>query len=166
MFKLILKDSEGGEAQFPVSGELSIGRGTDCDIVLNDSKVSRQHSRVFAEGTELFIEDLKSSNGTFVNGKKISSTLALNPGDLITIGINKLRVLESNPLMDFAASTQISSHRLPKDDSEFRKKTTEPCERPPKGRVSIPVEPKGLPWLWVGVGIVGLAVLVFLFLKG
>lgn len=167
MFKLILKDSEGGEAQFPVSGALIIGRGGECDVILNDPKVSRLHARVSADETSLVIDDLGSINGTFVNGKKIDKQYTLHPGDLITVGVNKFRVLETNPLMGFDASTKIASNLLPKDDPGIRKKGIEQGkDRPRKGRVSVPVKTGGARWLWVCLGGAVMAVLLFLLLKG
>lgn len=107
MLKLIVKDNEGGEAQFPVVGELIIGREDDCQIILSDQKVSRKHAKVYAEFDEAFIEDLGSSNGTKVNGEKITGVSPIKPGYQVTIGTNRLWVIETNPLMDFAGTTQI-----------------------------------------------------------
>lgn len=105
MFKVVLKDNEGGEAQFPLSGTLTVGRNEDNDIILNDKKVSRKHAIFKLDGQGALLEDLNSSNGTYVNGNKIKTSQMLNPGDSISIGLNKLRFLETNPLLDFAADT-------------------------------------------------------------
>lgn len=52
--------------------EILIGRGEDCLIHLPFTNVSRRHARIFSQGEELTIEDLNSTNGTFVNGVRIS----------------------------------------------------------------------------------------------
>lgn len=67
-----------------------IGR-KDCDLVLNDDKVSRRHAELKIVGQKVVIEDLVSTNGTQVNGKTISR-VQLAPNDLITIGETSLRI--------------------------------------------------------------------------
>jgi len=67
-----------------------IGR-KDCDLVLNDSMVSRPHAELKIVGRKLVIEDLMSTNGTQVNGKTITRK-QLAPNDLITVGETSLRV--------------------------------------------------------------------------
>lgn len=81
-----------GEAPVPPSAEPSsakgvyiVGRAPECDRVIDNFKVSRRHCKLFKEGSTWFVEDLGSSNGTFVNGKRITRE-ALKPGDIITVG--------------------------------------------------------------------------------
>ncbi len=64
---------------------ITIGRSSENDLVLNNIKVSRKHARLEKTGNEWFIEDLQSSNGTFINGKKIERA-KLSAKDVITIG--------------------------------------------------------------------------------
>lgn len=52
--------------------EITIGRGTDCDIQVVAEGVSRKHLRIFLDETSIMIEDLGSSNGTFINDQKIT----------------------------------------------------------------------------------------------
>jgi pSer/pThr/pTyr-binding forkhead associated (FHA) protein len=52
--------------------EFLVGRSADCDLVLEDTLVSRRHARLFKKEGKVWIEDLNSSNGVFLNGKKIS----------------------------------------------------------------------------------------------
>lgn len=70
---------------------INIGRSDTNDIVIdNDKKVSRQHCRITLQGSEFVIEDLKSKNGTFVNGWKIVVKTKLKPNDVVKIGDTKL----------------------------------------------------------------------------
>ncbi len=73
-------------------GVTSIGRHDDCAIRIKSSQVSRKHCELFEAGGKLAIRDLGSSNGTFVNGKKISGEQVLKSGDELTVGAVTLRV--------------------------------------------------------------------------
>src|SRR5581483_4602424 len=75
--------------------EISIGRDADNDLVLEDTQVSRRHSRIFTQKSALWIEDRQSRNGTFVNGPTLASA-QLPPGDQIEIGPFRL-LLEDTP---------------------------------------------------------------------
>lgn len=70
-----------------------IGRAENCDLVLaHDGTVSRRHAKVLVEGERLFIEDLGSTHGTFVDGQRISGRTELRPGAIIRIGNTYLQV--------------------------------------------------------------------------
>ena len=73
-------------------GVTSIGRHDDCLIRIKSSQVSRRHCEVFEVADKLTIRDLGSSNGTFVNGKKVAGQQVLKPGDELTVGAVTLRV--------------------------------------------------------------------------
>lgn len=71
---------------------LTIGRNNDCDVVINDSKVSRVHAQLVQDdNSNISIVDLGSANGTYVNGNKITSETRLKPGDEVRIGDTPLR---------------------------------------------------------------------------
>jgi len=69
----------------------TIGRGRDCDIVLLDERVSRQHTEIYFDGESYLISDLGSFNGTSLNGKVIGDTRSLEHGDQLQIGPVGLR---------------------------------------------------------------------------
>ena len=75
-----------------MDGVNSIGRHDDCLIRIRSSQVSRRHCELFEEGNKLMLRDLGSSNGTFVNGKRVLGQQTLKPGDVLTIGGVTLRV--------------------------------------------------------------------------
>ncbi len=72
-----------------VWGTLSIGRGPDNDLQIPDTKVSRHHCLIERQGSEINIRDLGSSNGTYVNGKRVEKT-SLSHGDVIRLGETEL----------------------------------------------------------------------------
>jgi hypothetical protein len=70
---------------------LVIGRSPDVDLVINDSNVSRRHAEVWRTSEGVAIRDLQSTNGTFVNGHRISA-VSLSPRDDVTIGTIHMRI--------------------------------------------------------------------------
>lgn len=81
---LQLTTSNGNAWAIP-GGETFIGRGLDNGIVIEDPHVSRQHARISYDGRSCKLTDLESSNGTFVNGRRIR-TASLKPGDRVAFG--------------------------------------------------------------------------------
>lgn len=65
--------------------ELIVGRLSYCDIVIDQKNVSRQHTRLLRSGGDYFVEDLNSTNGTYLNGKRVRARSRLNDQDLIRI---------------------------------------------------------------------------------
>jgi predicted component of type VI protein secretion system len=85
-----------GRGDIVVEGDLVVvGRHHDCDVRLHSSRVSRRHCCLAPGGEGLTVRDLGSTNGTFVNGRRICSA-ALHPGDELRIGHLRYR-LEALP---------------------------------------------------------------------
>ena len=81
----------------------SLGRHDDCGIRIKSAQVSRRHCELFEVGGQLMIRDLGSSNGTFVNGRRISGEQPLNHGDELTVGAVTLRVAKvGQPALPFS----------------------------------------------------------------
>ncbi len=74
----------------------TVGRGDHCDIVIPLPHVSRAHAEVTANGNVATIRDLGSSNGTYVNGRRVKQH-ALRHGDVVTVGGCEIRFLASYP---------------------------------------------------------------------
>jgi transcriptional regulator with GAF, ATPase, and Fis domain len=69
-----------------IDKQATLGRSSDADLQLVDGKVSRQHCRFTVRDKRLEVEDLRSHNGTFVNGEKLTGPRALSPGDEVAVG--------------------------------------------------------------------------------
>ena len=65
---------------------MTIGRGSDADIVIDNAAISRQHATLELRAGQYFLTDHYSLNGTLVNGQKIESTVVINEGDKLQIG--------------------------------------------------------------------------------
>lgn len=74
-------------ATFPIGTELTVGRAGGCAISLpDDTYVSNLHARVFTSNGRVLVEDLGSTNGTFLNREKLTSTVPLSRGDRLQVG--------------------------------------------------------------------------------
>ncbi len=80
--KYLLRPQSGGE-DFPLEGEVLVGRKEDCDLVVTEGHPSRHHARLVVDADGVLLVDLGSANGTFVNGRKIESEQRLASGDRV-----------------------------------------------------------------------------------
>jgi hypothetical protein len=83
---IVRQGPQAGMSFSLIGNQVLIGREEGIDIILQDPEASRRHSRISWQGAEFVIEDLGSTNGTFVNGVQITTPQILNPGDSIGIG--------------------------------------------------------------------------------
>ncbi len=116
---------------------VTLGRDSNNDLVVNDAEVSRRHTQLTVQADGCLIEDLASTNGTFIDGQRIIQPALLKPGQ--TLGIGETVTLELSfvpdptavPMADQAAAT------------------------PEGGPEAAPAEPaptKGLSMRWIGIG--------------
>jgi pSer/pThr/pTyr-binding forkhead associated (FHA) protein len=75
----------------PVSGRLTIGRGNDCDLVLDEPEMSRRHAMVEATPAGIWLRDLGSANGTYVNGVQVRDAV-LFTGDQLAFDRNRFLI--------------------------------------------------------------------------
>jgi hypothetical protein len=100
---------QGSEYALTDSGEMLVGRSGDVQIVLSEDMVSRRHARIAYDGHKITIEDLGSTNGTFVNGEKIKRC-DLKEGDRVLIGSSIFKVV-------YADQVAAGPRKRPGDDS-------------------------------------------------
>lgn len=87
-----------------IDAAVVIGRGDDCDILVDDPLVSRRHATVVCADAELWVEDLASRNGVYVNGERIQSRQRLAIGDVLRIGGQEMHVWSDSALLHDAVS--------------------------------------------------------------
>lgn len=104
MFRLIYQDADTPQSYTFTGGEVLIGRSPECQVVLKDFGISRQHAKVVADDDGVRIQDLKSKNGTQVNGVPVVEA-PLKDGDRILLGkfqITFSKTLEGKVVLDEA----------------------------------------------------------------
>ena len=94
MAGLLLEIVEGAEAgrQHRLDAPVEIGREADGPLQLDDRQVSRRHARVTPREARAWVEDLGSTNGTFVNGARVTTPRRLGKGDVVRVGQSDFKV--------------------------------------------------------------------------
>ena len=87
----------GRERHFEGMCPLTIGRDRGVELVLADSEVSRRHARLETRGNIVYVRDLHSSNGTYLNGRRIDAAIETREGDEIDVGATRLTVERFEP---------------------------------------------------------------------
>ena len=85
-YLIVLSGSEVGRMHKLESSTISLGRSPGNAMRINDVGISRKHARLVLEQHGIFIEDMQSANGTFLNGERLTRRLQLRDGDKITLG--------------------------------------------------------------------------------
>jgi FHA domain len=86
-FQFVMRSGPTPGVVFPLEGDqLVIGRDSSNGVAINDAEISRKHSRLSFQGGKYVLEDLGSTNGTFVNGQRLAGPVVLKPGDVISLG--------------------------------------------------------------------------------
>ncbi len=91
--QFLLRSLENGRT-FVLSGEMLVGREVDCHISLPSRHVSRYQAKLQVTALGVVVEDLHSTNGTYVNGRRISSPRLLSPGDEVSFYATRFQLIE------------------------------------------------------------------------
>jgi pSer/pThr/pTyr-binding forkhead associated (FHA) protein len=89
----------GSDRRFEGVSPLMIGRDRQAELVLGDAEVSRRHARLEVQRGIVFLRDLESRNGTFLNGHRVRTPIEVCEGDEIDVGTTRLVVESLTPWM-------------------------------------------------------------------
>lgn len=172
-YQLIMRSGPTPGAAYNLeSDQITIGRDSSNGITINDAEISRRHARLTFQGGKYILEDLGSTNGTFVNGQRLAGPRVLKPGEVVSFGEQIVLVFEANT---FDPGATVVSPRAAAVPSASR-----PVMSPPPAPVdyagSVPASPVPTPVVTsekrVTVTnnplplVIGLGVLLFLCLCG
>src|SRR4051794_3399565 len=135
--QLIVVDGPNAGTEFDIAGSAVIGRDPSSGIVLDDAEASRRHASVSAAGDTITVEDLGSTNGTYVAGERIQGSRQVGSGDRIRIGtpVMEVRVaaaataLGATPEADASQATRVGG--MPVPDSPPTEASDPPPMEPP-----------------------------------
>ena len=83
----VVEPAERSGRAYELADELTVGRAAGCQVSLEgDTYVSQLHARLFRKEGQLYVEDLGSTNGTYLNRKKVTAPIALRKGDRLQVG--------------------------------------------------------------------------------
>jgi len=174
----VIKGFNKGEVYPLEEDEVIIGRGEENGIVLNIAEISRTHS-VLTRGEEGYIiKDLNSTNGTYVDKKKIGEKYLLKSGDTIMLGdavyltyqadVDPEETLVAPRPVEISAPDETAATPKP----AVQERAPSPAATPGQGKTAedilslgqVTEEKKGRTWLWAGIGCV--VVIIFLTVIG
>ncbi len=128
-FQFVMRSGPDTGKIYPLeTPEIIIGREASNGVAINDAEISRKHAKLSLHGSAYVIQDLGSTNGSFVNGQRLTGTQVLNPGDTVSFGENIVMVYEATQDPN---ATVISSAQAPK--------TLAPAQKPAPS--SMPARP-------------------------
>jgi hypothetical protein len=83
---VVVEPPESRGIAYSLADEISVGRAPGCQVTIDDTFVSQVHARVFSREGNYLVEDLGSTNGTYVNSKKVSGAMIMQRGDRLQVG--------------------------------------------------------------------------------
>lgn len=130
----VLRALANGE-EYLLQGEMLVGREVECAITLNSGHISRYHAKINVSPNGVYIEDLHSTNGTFVNGQKIKGRIRLSVGDEVAFDDITFRL--TSDTSGSAADTALSPRRHPQPEAHLQPVANRPYTPPKPVRPSL-----------------------------
>ena len=139
-FQLIMRSGPTPGASFILEGDqLTVGRDATNEIVINDAEISRRHARLTFQGGKYVLEDLGSTNGTFVNGQRLAGPRVLKAGEVVQFGEQIMLVFEATTID--SGATMVSPRVGAAVPSVPRPSTPVPPPPPVEYAGSVPASP-------------------------
>jgi len=162
-FRLVVKRGPAAGKVFLLDRpEVVVGRSNQSDFPIAELEISRLHARFLWQGAGYLIEDLGSTNGTFVNGERLRGPRLLQPGDEIRLGPNTVMVYEP-VVFDEEATRAAEPVAAPPTPSAPPPPPPRPATgsapAPAPAKEAPPPEKKGFPW-GLAIGLLLLLLLV------
>ena len=95
----LLLESGGERREIKVAGSITVGRSQTAGVYLDDKTLSREHTKFYVENGKLFVRDLESKNGTYLNGTLVKNTQPLKHGDRVKVGVAIFTVVADDQAM-------------------------------------------------------------------
>ena len=90
---VVVHEPDGAKPRtFKLATSMLVGRAPECEIRVTDTYASQQHARLFGRQGGWYVEDLGSTNGTFVNDQRLGAPALVQPGDTIRVGTTQLEL--------------------------------------------------------------------------
>lgn len=142
-FQLVMRTGPNPGKIFELNkAELYVGRDVNNDIVINDSEISRKHARILMQAGGFVLEDLGSTNGSFINGQRLMGPHVLRQGETLMFGENVSLVFEAGFDADATmVSAPIQAPAYPPAQPARPREVYTPPAPPP----SAPVPPRQAP---------------------
>ncbi len=135
-FKLTVRQGPRPNLVFELDGDsYTIGREAGTEIVIEDAQVSRRHATLTRQGNTYLLEDIGSTNGTYVNGKRVTAPVLLSNGDMIGLADTIVLAVQA-PLAMSADATVVSD--VAHYDAARYTPPTQPAFTPPKVQQAAP----------------------------
>lgn len=164
-FQFVMRSGPTPGVTFPLEGDqLIIGRDSPNSVAINDAEISRKHSRLTFQGGKYVLEDLGSTNGTFVNGQRLAGPVVLKPGDVISLGeqiVLMYDAINQDPGATVAVSRKAVRMEAPRTQSAAPAYSPPPASNIP----AAPAKKRNMLPIFIGVGIllfICLCIVVFI----
>jgi len=121
MVKLIVKAGDEISKSFDlITDKCDIGRDPNSDIVIEDIEISKNHLTITRKGNTYLVEDQNSTNGTFINGKKLKKPTTIKNGDLISLGKNQVLEFVYEKTDEITESPEIPESSKQDESDQFK----------------------------------------------
>lgn len=151
-FQFIMRSGPTPGVTFPLEGDqLIIGRDSSNSVAINDAEISRKHSRLTFQGGKYVLEDLGSTNGTFVNGQRLAGPVVLKSGDVISLGEQIVLMFDS--INQDPGATVAVSRKAVRAEPPHVQSPAPSYSPPPASYAATPAKKTNMMPIFIGVGV-------------